>query len=137
MRARRVLTALAAYLGRRRPKWTLPLLDEWCACHADPDSGLWALTPPCGYGWWSLWAPGSADPDADFPYTEDAGPYARHPAREGENGEDDLAAIGGWLGPWIEEVTGARVVDLVEGWCAPYGPARTLREYVIYAQVTR
>jgi len=136
MRARRVLTALEAYLGRRRPKWTLPLLDEWCARHADPDSGWWALTPPCGCGWWSLWAPGSADPDADYPY-EDGEPLALHPARAGENGEDDLAAIGGWLTPWLEEVTGGLVVDLVEGWCAPYGPARDCREYVIYAQVTR
>jgi len=135
--ARRVLTALATYLlGRRRPKWTLPLLDEWCARHADPDSGLWALTPPCGYGWWSLWAPGSADPTADYPY-EHVEPFALHPAREGENGEDDLTAISGWLTPWLEEVTGGRVVDLVEGWCAPYGPARDCREYVIYAQVTR
>ena len=136
MRARRVLTALAAYLGRRHPKRSLPLLDEWCARHAEPDSGLWALTPPCGHGWWSLWAPGSADPDADYPY-EHVEPFALHPAREGENGEDDLTAISGWLTPWIEDVTGGRVVDLVEGWCAPYGPARDCREYVIYAQVTR
>jgi len=135
-----MLAALATRLGGRRRTWALPLLDEWCARHVDPESGVWALTPPCGYGFWSLWAPGSADPDADFPYEDrcpHAGqPYALHPARQGENGEDGLPEIRGWLVPWLVEVTGGRVVDLVEGWSAPYGPERTSREYVIYAVVT-
>jgi len=134
MSARRMLAALAPRLGGRRPTWPLPPLDGWDAWHADPDSGVWSLTPPCGHGWWSLWAPGSADPGIEFPY-EDRCPDARHPARDGENGEEDLAAIRGWLVPWIEEVTSGRVVDLVEDWSAPYGPARTFREYVIYARV--
>ena len=124
---------LAIRLGLRSPKRSLPLLDEWGARHADPDSGLWALTPSCGSGYWELWAPGSADPDVDFPYA-DAEPHALHQAREGENGEDDLAATSGWLVSWLERVTGARVIDLVEGWSAPYGPVRD-REYVIYARV--
>jgi hypothetical protein len=94
---------------------------------------VWALTPPCGYGYWELWAPGSADPDAVFPYA-DAEPHALHPSREEENGEDDLAAISWWLEPWLERGTGARVIDLVEGWSAPYGPVPD-REYVIYARV--
>jgi len=64
----------------------------------------------------------------------DAEPHALHPSREEENGEDDLAAISGWLEPWLEQVTGARAIDLVEGWSAPYGPVPD-REYVIYAQV--
>ncbi len=127
----RLLAALATRLGWRRPKWALAPLDGWAAWHTDPDAGVWSLTPPCGHGWWRLWAPGSPDPDVDFPY-EDREPYARHPARDGA---DDLPAIYGWLVPWVEQVTGGRVVDLVQGWSPPYGPARDLREYVIYARV--
>jgi len=131
--ARRTLAVLVPkLLGRRRLTWSPPMLDDWCAASADPDSGVWALTPPCWNGVWKLWAPGSADPYADFPYSGE--PHTQHPAR---GGEDDLGAIIGWLLPWLEDVTGGRVADALEGWCAPYRPERDCRrgEYVIYVRV--
>lgn len=117
-----------------RPGRRLPMLDDWSAMHTDPASGVWAVSPPCGHGLWLLWPPGAADPDADFPYEGD--PAAEHPARPGENGGDRLADIEHWLRPWVERESGGRITELVEGWCAPYGPDRNLREYAIYARVT-
>lgn len=118
----------------RRATGARPFLDEWSARHADPTSGVWAVCPPCGYGWWNLWAPGAADPAADFPYSGE--PFARHPANlDDDYGEEELADIEHWLLPWLEETSGGLVVELVDGWCAPYGPRRGSREYVIYARV--
>ncbi|WP_163552030.1 hypothetical protein [Candidatus Frankia alpina] len=109
-------------------------LSDWHPRHRVPAGDVWAVTPPCGYGHWTLFAPGSRS--GPWPY-EGITPAATRPATE--PGEyhvqlclDDVAA---WLGPWVEQVTGTRVVEMVEGLSAPYGPAGDLYEYVIYVRV--
>lgn len=135
------LTALTATIWIRktrcsshghRKRW-LPELDDWSHQHNNPNSGVWAVTPPCGYGHWDLFAPGATQ-DGDRFYTGD--PFAQHAAREDENGNDGLPEIRKWLLPWVETVSGGVVTDVVEGWCAPYGPDLSCREYAIYLQVS-
>lgn len=120
--------------SRKRVKGVLLELDDWTERHFTPDSRVWAVTPPCGYGFWSLFAPGSRR-DADGFYRDE--PFAEHPIhRKDDWGADGLPEIRAWLLPWIETQAGAPVTRVVEGWCAPYGPDRQLREYVIYVEVS-
>lgn len=112
-------------------------LAEWEAAHASSSGDVWAVSPPCGYGW-QLWRPGSPRTDHDFPYC-DVEPAAVTLERT-EDGCDNgsgwrLADVGPWLQSWVESVTGRNVAAMVEGlmW---YGPDMSLAEYVIYARAT-
>jgi hypothetical protein len=132
-RARGVL-GLCTPVRRSRPAW--PDLAAWHPRHRDTAGGVWAVRPPCGYGTWSLYGPGAAiDPVTRF-LVED--PAARHPATSEYGGDSDrttLADVRWWMRPWIERVSGGRVVEMVEGWSEPYGEHREWQEYVIYAAV--
>ncbi|MEX5633810.1 hypothetical protein [Parafrankia sp. FMc2] len=106
------------------------------AGHRDPGGDVWAVCPPCGYGRWQLYAPG-APTAGPFPYA-DVTPAATHPTRGfgGDNDRTRLADVQGWMRPWIEQVSGAWVVEMVESMGEPYGPSGDLLEYVIYARVS-
>lgn len=121
--------------GRGEPGWVGNDLSAWHSEHRDPAGSVWAVTPPCGSGVWSLFVPGAPTGGA-WPYL-DVAPVATHPTA-GYGGDSDrlsLADVEGWMRPWVEEVTGSRVTAMTEGWSEPYGPAGTFQEYVIYARV--
>jgi hypothetical protein len=138
------LLAMAAEAGlsayrRHVTQRNLAVLTEWDLLHSDPGSGVWRLDPPCGYPHWLLHAPGSdpLGPDG-FNHAE---PTARFDALDGPGQElpDDsprqsLVEIEMWARPWIEQVSGGRVVQMVEGWTS-YGPQRELHQYAVFARV--
>lgn len=115
----------------------LPDLPGWDAAHAAPESGVWCIHPPCGYPTWKLYPPGTGlnaegfvvgPPSAEFDALDGPGrERATDPCRR-------LADIEAWVVPWIEQVSGGRVVEIVEGWTS-YGPERELREWAVYARV--
>jgi hypothetical protein len=129
--------------GDNRDEWPaetwdeLPDLPEWDAAHTDPDSGVWCIHPPCGYPTWKLYRPGTqlnpdgfveGDPAAEFDAINGPGrERASDPCRR-------LADIEPWAVPWIEQVSGGRVAEIVEGWSS-YGPDLQLREWAVYARV--
>ncbi|SBW17218.1 hypothetical protein FDG2_0113 [Candidatus Protofrankia californiensis] len=124
---------------RRRPgvhqPWQDVDLGLWHTAHADPHGLVWAVTPPCGRGRWALYPPGAPTGGA-YPY-KDVAPASTHPTA-GFGGDHDwlaLADVEAWMRPWVERVSGGRVLAMVEGWGATYGPRNSLREYVIYARV--
>jgi len=92
---------------------------------------------PFGHRHWKLYAPGSPVP-GPFHY-EGVKPAGREPADDYDDYRDGetLADAEYWLWPWVEQVSGGQVVDMVEGWGEPYGPDGDLLEYVIYARVAR
>jgi hypothetical protein len=124
--------------GRRvdRP-WHHADLSAWHAEHHDPAGQVWAVRPPCGYGEWALYPPGTARDDNGFT----VGPAAdRHPATELFGGDTDgleLADVEHWMRPWVAAVADGPVVEMTEGWSLPYGRGRGWMEYVIYARVGR
>lgn len=111
-------------------------LPNLAAMDREPD--VWHLSPPCGYDTWQLYPP-DAERDRYNCYTGE--PAATFDATSGPGREtaDDpcqrLATIAPWARPWIEEVTGGRVVELVEGWGSPYGLGRANYEYAVLARV--
>ncbi|ORT46985.1 hypothetical protein [Frankia sp. KB5] len=120
---------------RLRATWEGTDLTGWHPAHRDPSGDVWAITPPCGYGMWTLYAPGAPTP-GPFPYAG-VTPAAIHPTL-GFGGDHDrlrLADVETWMRPWVERVSAGRVVDMAEGWSAPYGPGGIQQEYVIYARV--
>jgi hypothetical protein len=138
-----VATLLAWLATRRRhsnlPSWDGNDLTVWHPAHHDPGGDVWAVTPPCGYGTWTLYAPGSPN-GGPWPYV-DVTPAAEHPTLHDDEAEGAdrlvLADDEHWMRPWIEQVSGGRVTEMTEGWGEPYGPDRDLLEYVIYARVAR
>lgn len=134
----RVYPVLAAWRYRN----TLPDLADLDREHAQAASGVWRVGPPCGYPTWDLFAPGQSNPDADWP-THGITPVGKFSAVDGpgydptNDGREPLRIeeLAGWMRPWIEEVSGGRVVKLVEGWGAPYGPGRDQREWAAFARV--
>ncbi len=124
---------VVAIRRRIRTGWDGADLTGWHPAHRDPAGDVWAVTPPCGSGMWTLFAPGSP---VDGPYPYDRVTPAGFHATDGP--DDDrlsLADVEAWMRPWIEQVTGARVVQMAEGWSTPYGSDGDHQEYVIYARV--
>ncbi|OHV23265.1 hypothetical protein BBK14_24395 [Parafrankia soli] len=119
------------------PGWVGNDLSAWHAAHRDPFGEVWAVTPPCGSGQWSLFAPGSPTGGA-WPYL-DVAPAATHPTAGygGDSDRTELADVESWMRSWVEQASGGRVTAMVEGWSEPYGPDGDLAEYVIYARVAR
>lgn len=127
--------------GRRRAAFqrSLPDLTEWDRLHADPGSGIWRISPPCGYEW-TLRAPGTGGLDehgfmtGQPTATRQPVGEAYDPLMDGDEPqtEEQLRA---WVVPWIEQVSGGRVVEFVQGWGAPYGPERNLYEWAAFARV--
>lgn len=137
-----VRAAAARYAGESDEWCTevhaeLPDLPEWDAAHADPESGVWCIHPPCGGPTWKLYPPGTGlnaegfvvgPPTAEFDAIDGPGrERATDPCRR-------LADIESWVVPWIEQVSGGVVAEIVEGWTS-YGPERELREWAVYARV--
>jgi hypothetical protein len=129
------------YRRRRAYQASLPDLTDMDLEQRDPASSLWRLAPPYG-GDWELWAPGHAwfnasgfigtPPTASHPATgQAADPMAGDPDAEPMS----IEQLTRWVAPWIEEVSGGRVVEFVQGWGAPYGPRGALREWVAFARV--
>jgi hypothetical protein len=139
---RGAFTAVGRARRRERRAWhrAEPLLD-WAARHADELSGVYLITPPCGHGFWSLYAPGSPETDRDFPLAdvEPLAQLADDGAAEdplGWGGEPlTLPEVRAWAVPWVAEVTGGDVAEMVHGWGAPYGPDRNMYEYAIFVRV--
>lgn len=135
-----VASTVWAERSKRAYQRSLPDLTDWDMARQDPASGIWRISPPCGYEWWHLHAPGTGLPDADGFITGE--PTAKFSAIDGP-GDDtirtdapiDLAELRAWAVPWIEAESGGRVAELVEGWGAPYGPHRNLREWSAFARV--
>jgi hypothetical protein len=123
-------------IRNRRYYRGLSNLDELDAEHQDPDSGLWRVMPPCGYEHWNLYAPGTKSDDLGFVRSD---PYAQFPVPEEGPGTDDgphfVPELEEWMTPWIEQVSGGRVVSLVTGWSAPYGEGGWMREWTVFARV--
>lgn len=113
--------------------------------HADPNSGMYAIHPSCGYGFWRLYAPGSYTLDEPWP-TKDHEPVAvlpdndpslpsYDPICEGPGIESPtLAEMSGWISAWVEQVTGREVVDIAHGWSAPYGEDGDAYEYTVFVE---
>lgn len=120
---------------RGEPGWVGNDLFAWHPEHHHPAGSVWAITPPCGSGRWSLYAPG-APTDGPWPYLGVA-PAATHPTAGfgGDSDRTELADVEAWMRPWVERVSGGRVAAMTEGLGEPYGPAGTYYEYVIYARV--
>ncbi len=124
----------------RKERNARPPLLGWAEEHARAGSGVWSISPPCGYDSWDLYAPGTGLDSRGFIDTE---PTATFPAKHGpgldpmtDGGEPfTLDEVREWAVPWIEEVSGGKVVDLVDGWGAPYGPNREHYEYAVFAKV--
>ncbi|THJ71581.1 hypothetical protein [Candidatus Frankia alpina] len=131
-----VLAVVVVAVRRRvRARWDGMDLSAWHPAHRDPAGDVWAVTPPYGYGLWTLFAPGSITPGL-APYHR-VTPAGVHTV-DGFGGDSDrlrLVDAEVWMRPWIERVAGGRVVEMAEGWSEPYGPAGTTQEYVIYARV--
>ncbi|KDA44970.1 hypothetical protein [Frankia sp. BMG5.23] len=134
-----VALAVVIVIGLRRRlrvAWDGDDLTGWHPAHRDPSGDVWAVTPPCGDGLWTLYAPG-APTGGPYPY-QGATWASTHVADDRFGGDHDrlrLADVEGWMRPWVERVSAGRVVDMAEGWSAPYGPGGTQQEYVIYARV--
>lgn len=117
------------------PDWHATDLTGWHAEHRDPAAGVWAVRPPCGYGRWTLYRPGSRPDERGFTRTVDVA--AVHPASVEYGGDTDrlrLADVSWWMEVWIARIAGAPVLEMVEGWSEPYGPRGDQQEYVIYAR---
>lgn len=134
-----VVPAVRDARARRRRQGELPDLSDIDALHADPTSGVWRLSPPCGYEW-ALYRPGSGVLDehgfitATPTATRQPVGEAYDPAYHGDEPQS-LEQLRSWAVPWIEEVSGGQVVEFIEGWGAPYGPDRNLHEYTVFAEV--
>lgn len=117
------------------PEWRdRSRLLEWEWRHASPTGGVWAVTPPVNGVGWELWAPGTIRVDHPYPREgiEPAGTSLTDTSEDA--GSLWLADLEPWMRPWIEEVAGGRVEELVEG-VAWFGPENLAHEYVIYARV--
>lgn len=123
---------------RRRPAWDMSDLTDWHPQHRTEGSGVWAVRPPCGYGLWTLYRPGSQPDEQGFSRQQDV-VEVRAAADEfgGDNDRVGLADVRWWMELWVAGVAGAPVVEMVEGWSEPYGPERDHREYVIYVRTGR
>ncbi len=130
-----IALAVIAIRRRIRTEWTGTDLTSWHPAHRDPAGDVWAITPPCGYGHWALFAPG-APVDGPFPYAG-VTPAAVHPTAGFGEDHDRLRLVDveHWMRPWVEQASGGRVAEIAEGLSAPYGPHGYQQEYVIYARV--
>jgi hypothetical protein len=115
----------------------LPDLPDWDAAHTYPESGVWCIHPPCGYPTWKLYGPGTLLNADGFVEGEPAAEFdaLNGPGRERAGDPcQRLADIRSWAVPWIEQVSGGSVAEIVEGWSS-YGPDLELREWAVYARV--
>jgi hypothetical protein len=131
-------STLSSERKRRRYQRSLPDLTDWDLARQDPRSGIWRISPPCGYENWNLFAPGSGLPDQHGFITGE--PTAQHPATGDAAEHDDEPhnpeTFQAWAIPWIEQVSGGHVAELVVGWGAPYGEHKDLYEWSAFARVT-
>jgi hypothetical protein len=106
-------------------EWADPArLADWEAGHGDPNGDVWCVSPAYGHAW-RLWPPGTQR-DENGRINDDAA--AEWPVDPVEDSEPTwLADVESWMRSWIEDVSGGRVVEMVEG--------LTWSEYVIYARV--
>jgi hypothetical protein len=95
--------------------------------HQDSTGDVWLLCEVCDdTGEWELWPPGPGE-----------GLASRTPADVGAGTRDWSAPAGdrlAWIGPWVEQVTNRRVVEVVEG-AARVGPGETFIGYAIYVRI--
>ncbi len=129
------------FVGQWRYRKTLLDLADMGREHHDHTSGVWMITAPHGYEEWELYAPGQCHPGAAFPL-RDITPTATRcavepgPARERDtDAPQGIEQIREWATPWVEAVSGGRVVEMLHGWGPPYGAERNLYEVSIYARV--
>ena len=112
-------------------EWMNPnCLAAWEADHADPYGSTWCVMPPEGEGW-SMYGPGSRIPNHPWPY------HGVAPAATSDRDDDRevwLRDVEPWMRPWIEQISGGRVVDIVEG-LTFFGPNAQVISYAIYARV--
>lgn len=119
----------------------LPNLDDWDAACTDPESGVWRITPPCGHDTWDLWAPGTPTDELGFivgmpaaKFSALDGPGKQSPVYRPWGNNERLSEIRRWAVPWIEWVSGGKVVDIVEGFGGVYNGGG--REYAVFAKVS-
>jgi len=134
-----VAAAVLAVVRRgreRRRRRELPDLTALDMLALSPESGVWRITPPTGSLAWQLFPPGTPRTEHGFIAAD---PVAEFDAYDGPGRQrfDDpamrLEQIAPWARPWVEQVSGRRVVELHEGWGAPYGERGEYREYVVFA----
>jgi hypothetical protein len=113
-------------------------LPQWQAEHADPTSGVWMISPPRGYPQWNLYAPGAGALGADgMPTAEPTDLFSSLDGPGTEDPEEDpqpLDQMATWARPWIERVSGGRVVEMVEG-IASFGPGGRCCDHAVFARV--
>jgi hypothetical protein len=129
---------VARFDRRERPAWDLTDLTTWHAEHRRADSGVWAIRPPCGWGNWTLYRPGSQPDENGFSRAIDVA--GLHPATDEYGGDNDrtvLADVRWWMEVWVAQHAGAPVIEMVEGWSEPYGSEGQYCEYTIYARTER
>jgi hypothetical protein len=135
---------LGGFIGYGLRRWYLDLQAsrEWAArwpdlahldkASCDPDSGIWRILAPYGYGAWSLYAPGAAPDERGY---LSGAPFARLPVTETASDDDEgIERLPQWGRSWIEQAAGGTVTFLLVGWSAPYGELGS-RELTGYARV--
>lgn len=106
-------------------------LIDWEVAQADPYGDVW-LAAVIGDDW-ALYPPGVYDAAGNDPLAKVAPAYVRF-NEVGRWRRPRLRRVRRWLVPWVELVSGARVVDTVEG-LAWYGPEYDQSRHVIYLRV--